>query len=306
MNRSLRAPHRVPPPYNDGMATPPTESGFAQPADTAETTEAAHGRSQTDVVLHGIKNMITAGTLGPGARLPVEKDLAVALGVSRGSLREGVRALSIMGVLETRQGDGTYVTSLDSGLLLAPMEFMVELQTPENRHHLHAVRRVLESEAASRAALSITEDELADAANILARVEPLVNAETVTDHETVMDADIAFHRVIAHASDNSALAALIDALASRTHRARMWLSLQRESQVRTAHAEHVAILRALEGRDPDRARLVMSHHLLAVEDFIHDQPGLDEPGLDEPALDQSALDATDRPGRDQRAADAAQ
>ena len=72
--------------------------------------------------------MITTGRLRPGSRLPVEKDLAVELGVSRGSLREGVRALALMGVLETRQGDGTYVTALDPSSLLAPLSVLVDLQ----------------------------------------------------------------------------------------------------------------------------------------------------------------------------------
>lgn len=69
--------------------------------------------SQTDVVVQGIRSLIVEGKLRPGDRLPVEKDLAGAL-VSRNPLREGVRALSVMGVLETRQGAGTYVTALDS------------------------------------------------------------------------------------------------------------------------------------------------------------------------------------------------
>src|SRR6188768_2244325 len=90
------------------------------------------GGSQTDVVIQRIKAMITSGELAAGARLPVEKDLATELAVSRGSLREGVRALAIMGVLETRQGDGTYVTSLDPDVLLAAMGFMVDLQSPRN------------------------------------------------------------------------------------------------------------------------------------------------------------------------------
>src|ERR1700712_2298136 len=156
--------------------------------------------SQTDVVLQGIKHMITTGALGPGSRLPIEKDLAVSLGVSRGSLREGVRALCIMGVLETRQGDGTYVTSLDSSLLLAPMGFMVDLQAPEHRHDLHTVRRILESEAAARAALYITDEQLAEASAILAGVAPLVVADGDLDHEAIMEADIAFHHVIAQAA----------------------------------------------------------------------------------------------------------
>ena len=64
-------------------------------------------------IIQEIKRLVLDGVLGPGSRLPVEKDLAARLGVSRGSLREGVRALVHLGVLETRQGDGTYVTELD-------------------------------------------------------------------------------------------------------------------------------------------------------------------------------------------------
>jgi GntR family transcriptional repressor for pyruvate dehydrogenase complex len=247
-----------------------TTVATSQPTETAPQ-ESAQGQSQTDVVLQGIKSMITSGDLGPGSRLPIEKDLAISLGVSRGSLREGVRALCIMGVLETRQGDGTYVTSLDSSLLLAPMGFMVDLQTPEHRHDLHSVRRVLEAEAAARAALYITDEQLAAATIVLSDVEPLVQAGEDLDHEAILDADIAFHHIIAQGSNNSALAALIDALANRTSRARLWLGLHNHGQVRNAHGEHLAILAALRARQPDRARLMMDHHLLVVEDSLHDE-----------------------------------
>jgi DNA-binding FadR family transcriptional regulator len=242
---------------------------------TDQPATPASGLSQTDVVLQGIKHMITTGALGPGARLPIEKDLAESLGVSRGSLREGVRALCIMGVLETRQGDGTYVTSLDSSLLLAPMGFMVDLQAPEHRHDLHTVRRILESEAAARAALYITDEQLAEAAEIMANVAPLIVAGDNLDHEAIMEADIAFHHVIAQAANNSALSALIDALANRTQRARLWLGLHNHGQVVASHGEHMSILVALQAHHPDRARLLMGHHLLVVEDYVQDQPPLD-------------------------------
>src|SRR5919197_826131 len=125
------------------------------------------GVSQTDVVVQGIRQMIVNGRLRPGDRLPVEKDLAAALGVSRNPLREGVRALSMMGVLETRQGDGTYVTTLDPYMLLAPIGFFVDLQDRSGTHHLHAVRRILETEAAALAALQIDAAELDAAAEML-------------------------------------------------------------------------------------------------------------------------------------------
>lgn len=244
--------------------------------DDARRIELPEGLSQTDVVVQTIKSMITRGELKAGSRLPIEKDLAATLGVSRGSLREGVRALAIMGVLETRQGDGTYVTSLDSELLLAPMAFMVDLQSPEHRHDLHAVRRVLESEAAARAALHITPDQVAMARAALDGVREAVFASPVTEHEAVMDADVAFHRIVAKASDNQALAALIDALADRTLRARRSIGVHHEEQIRTAFHDHVGILAAVTAGDPDRARLLMSHHLLAIEDFVHEDYALDD------------------------------
>lgn len=241
----------------------------AGPGSAAATTEQPR-ESQTDVVLNGIKHMITTGELTAGARLPVEKDLAARLGVSRGSLREGVRALCIMGVLETRQGDGTYVTSLDSSLLLAPMSFMVDLQGPEHRADVHAVRRILESESAGRAAIRIDEAALAEARSILDGVEPLVGSGD--HHEAFVEADIRFHGVIARSSGNSTLATLIEALASRTARARVWMGLHSEGQIARAHREHLAIWEALRQHDPDRARLQMGYHLLTVEDFVHSHP----------------------------------
>jgi GntR family transcriptional repressor for pyruvate dehydrogenase complex len=244
---------------------------------------AGRGRSQTDVVVDGIKWMITSGELGSGSRLPIEKDLASQLGVSRGSLREGVRALCIMGVLETRQGDGTYVTSLEPSLLLAPVSFMVDLHAESESVHLQAVRRVLETEAAGRAALTIDQETLAEAEAVLAAIEPTIGSAAV-DYEAVMEADIAFHRVIAHASGNPALEALIEALASRTLRARMWRAISEESAVTNTHAEHRAILHALANHDPDSARLRMGTHLLAVQDFLHDHPAAGTDSLaDSPA-----------------------
>ena len=222
--------------------------------------------SQTDVVLQGIKAMITGGYLHAGSRLPIEKDLTEALGVSRGPLREGVRALCIMGVLETRRGVGTFVTSLDSRLLLAPMGFMIDLQTPEDRHDLHVVRRLLESEAAARAALTITPERIAEAAALLEGVRSRVFADEDSDQEAILDADVAFHRLVAQASTSGPLAALVDALTDSTFTAPRATGPRRAAQARRAHELHVGILHALTQRDPDRARLLMSRDLLAMED----------------------------------------
>lgn len=241
------------------------------------TTEST--MSQSDVVVFGIKKLILDGELAPGAQLPIEKDLAVRLGVSRSSLREGVRALSIMGVVETRQGAGTFVTKLDASLLLTPMGFVVDLQHGSVAENLHSVRRVLETEAAGQAALLISKEEVERASAILDRSEQSMNEPNI-DHEAIMEWDIEFHQLIARSSANPILGALIEALASRTIRARLWRAIADDRAELTTLAEHRAILKALADGSPDRARLRMANHLLAVEEFLHDIPPGEELDVD--------------------------
>jgi DNA-binding FadR family transcriptional regulator len=235
--------------------------------------------SRTDDVVNGIKRMILEGELRPGERLPVEKELAETLGVSRGSLREGVRALSILGVLNTRQGDGTYVTGLDVARLLAPMGFVVDLQGEGQVRHVHAIRRLLECEAARLAATGITDEALAEAGALLDEAERILD-KTPEEHERVIEIDIAFHRIIAAHTGNPVLVGMIEALASRTVRDRLWRSLREEGVDQRTHEEHVAILRALRARDPESARVRMANHLLGVEESLRDRPVPTEPGTD--------------------------
>jgi GntR family transcriptional repressor for pyruvate dehydrogenase complex len=230
-------------------------------------------RSQTDVVIRRITGLVASGELAPGTRLPIERDLAAQLGVSRGSLREGVRALVTMGVLETRQGDGSYVTSLDPSLLLGPLAFLAELQSVSGGEELLEVRRVLEAEAASRAAATLTEEELERLAAILDRSDAALAAGAV-DVDTFLEADVEFHRGIAGAHPNAVFRALVDVLGGRTMRARAWRAIEQRGALAETQAEHLAILGALRGRDPERARAAMSAHLLAVVQFLRDHdPG---------------------------------
>lgn len=227
--------------------------------------------SRTDQVVDGIKSMLLDGRLSPGARLPVEKDLAAELGVSRGSLREGLRALATLGIVDSRQGDGTYITSLEPGVLLSPLAFVVDLQGDGDAAAFHGVRRILETEAAGLAARSIDAAALAQAQVYLDEAEQILTADVV-DHDRLLETDIAFHRVVAVASGNPVLSALIDTLASRTARSRLWRGLTQDGAELRTHGEHTAILAALVAGDPDRARLRMATHLLEVEDFVGRSP----------------------------------
>jgi DNA-binding FadR family transcriptional regulator len=227
--------------------------------------------SQTDVVVSEIKRMIVDGDLAPNAQLPIEKELADNLGVSRSSLREGVRALSLLGVLETRQGAGTFVTGLDPSLLLSQLSFVVDLQHAENAVHLHSVRRVLETEAAAEAALLITDAEVETLREVLVEFERALSADPI-DHRQVLELDIRFHSLVAAASRNPILEALIEGFSGRTAGGRLRRAINEDGVESLTLVEHRAIADALEGHSPDRARVRMANHLLFVEDYLRTKP----------------------------------
>src|SRR3954447_10883433 len=137
----------------------------------------------TDEAIERLKGMITSGQLRPGDRLPREADLASTLGLSRNSLREAVRALSLMRILDVRQGDGTYVSSLAADSLLEALNFIVEFHHDDSVLELLEVRRILEPAASARAATRISPESVTELGGILDRanadspVEDLVKAD---------------------------------------------------------------------------------------------------------------------------------
>ena len=114
----------------------------------------------TDEAIEKIKAMIVSGTLRAGDRLPREADLAAELGLSRSSLREAVKALSLVNILDVRRGDGTYVTSLQPPLLLEALSFIVDFHRDGTVLEFLQVRRILEPEATAMAAERITPAEI--------------------------------------------------------------------------------------------------------------------------------------------------
>lgn len=229
--------------------------------------------SQTQTVIRAIEQMIVDGEYGPGDRLPIESSLADRIGVSRGSLREGVRALAARGVLVTRQGSGTTVSSLEPRLLLDPLAFWTGLQEGDSAGHVHQARRAVEVEAAGIAARTIGAAELAELRQILGDAEPAIQAR---DHEQALAADLRFHQTIAAATNNPVLAALIEALSGPTLRTRLWQSVHRAGRLAATHAEHLGILDALESRDPVAARAAMLTHLAQVANHLPHAPEPEE------------------------------
>ncbi|AOS63047.1 FadR/GntR family transcriptional regulator [Actinoalloteichus hymeniacidonis] len=226
--------------------------------------------SLTDTAITKIRGMIVAGELRPGDRLPREADLADRLGLSRNSLREAVRALSLIRVLDVRQGDGTYVTSLEPSVLLEAMGFIVDLHRDDSLLQFFEVRRILEPAAASLAAQSADDAQVADLAALLDDL----GADPSVDQ--LLANDLEFHRRVASVSGNEVLVSLIETVSSRTQRARIWRGLTENGAVQRTIAEHRAILDAIRSRRPDLAAAAMTMHVAGVEQWLRAQAQLDD------------------------------
>ena len=217
----------------------------------------------TDQAIEKIKQMIVSGELQPGARLPREADLAERLGLSRNSLREAVRALTLVRILDTRQGDGTYVTTLEPDILLDAVSFVAELNQDRTVLSVLEVRRELETVAAGLAAQRADDDAIALLRRLLE--DPAAQGDDV---EALVDNDLAFHRAIGEASGNPVLASLLDGLSGTTTRARIWRAITQRGALERTRAEHQAIFNAIAGRRPELARAWAAVHIAGVEEWL--------------------------------------
>lgn len=226
-------------------------------------------RALAEQIAERILDLILEGELQPGQKLPSERELAALLGVSRASLREATKALAMRNIVEIRQGDGTYVTSLEPALLMAPLDFLLTL-SQSNFFHLFEVRKILEGSTAALAAERITDEEVAYLQECVHRA-----ARAADDSEAYLQADLDLHNGIVRAARNPVLARLMESLSALT-----WASRRRTVEVPgvKVHApkDHQAIVDALRARDSERSRRMMLRHLDRI------QRALEHAGWSEP------------------------
>ncbi|WP_331772253.1 FadR family transcriptional regulator (plasmid) [Embleya sp. NBC_00888] len=216
----------------------------------------------TDEAIDRIKEMIVSGELKPGDKLPKEADLATKLGLSRNSLREAVKALSLIQILDVRQGDGTYVTSLEPGLLMGAIAFVVDFHHDKSVLDFLQVRRILEPAATALAAERVDDAGIAEL-RALAQVD-----DPHPTPEQLIDQDLRFHQAIAGFSGNVVLCSLLDSLSSPTMRARVWRGLTQGDSWAQTVLEHQAIVDALESGDAEAARAWSTAHIAGVEQWL--------------------------------------
>jgi GntR family transcriptional repressor for pyruvate dehydrogenase complex len=211
-------------------------------------------RTVTRDAIDQVRTLIAEGALKPQQRLPAERALADQLRVSRPTLREALRALAAMGIVESRAGSGTYVTGLGPEVLTRPLGFMVAANAGSLRE-LFEIRLLLEVGAAEAAAREIDATGLARLDETLADLRG-----AVADPRRFLEADSAFHRIIHEASGNGLIVALGEALSLLTSESRLLTAMQKDL-AREVGDEHEEIIRHLRAHDAAGAATAMRNHL---------------------------------------------
>jgi GntR family transcriptional regulator, transcriptional repressor for pyruvate dehydrogenase complex len=202
--------------------------------------------------------------LKPGDLLPPERELVQMLGVSRGSVRDAIRSLELMGLLEPRQGIGTVVCS-PASVTANPLASAL-LEKRKMIAELLDVRAMIEPPLARRATLHASHDELADMEAILVRQEAKVR-----QGELGIEEDFEFHYSIALASDNCVVLKVVDVLMDLLRETRE-RSLQVGGRQEKSLAGHRRILSAMKGRDAAAAEAAMRRHLQEIEEIVLKKP----------------------------------
>lgn len=208
-------------------------------------------------------SLIKEKHLKPGDKLPPERELAAMMQVSRPSLREALQALALMNIIEVRQGDGTYVTSLEPELLFEPLHFVFSLDD-STIYQLFEARKIIEVALADLAAQRITSEEIAGLEACLAK-----SLRAVEDPEAFLQADLELHKRIVAAARNPIMQRFMDSisqlgLASRSRTTYIPGLLHRSAE------DHCTIVAALKAHDSKVAREAMLAHLNNVEQRLKD------------------------------------
>ena len=218
--------------------------------------------SAVEVAFQGLRAMISTGRLTAGQRFPIESELCAELGVSRGSLREAVRMLAALGVVETRQGSGTYVSALRAADIVGSLTLTVGLLPLDGLLEIYELRRVLEGHAAAQAAARRPDALVAEIDELLGRLE------ATDDPELTAELDHQFHSRYAAAAGNPTLAALLDVFRSRSRSYQIFHSPAAPQIKQVSDEGHRAIADAIAARDSGAAETAACAHVAETERWL--------------------------------------
>jgi GntR family transcriptional repressor for pyruvate dehydrogenase complex len=228
--------------------------------DKFKTIDPEHRGTTSEEVISQLREMIHRGELRPGDRLPPERDLAKMLGVSRPTLRAGIRSLSAVGVLQSRQGAGTFLVKAEGPPALDsnPLRLMASLHgfTPGE---MFEARKSLEMAIAGLAAERATADQLATMSEEIAGMYA-----SLDDPEQFLVHDMRFHQTVAAASGNRILTSLMNMVATILFDVRR-KTVNRARDLKESAAMHREVYRAVRERDAVAASNAMRDHLMLAQ-----------------------------------------
>jgi GntR family transcriptional repressor for pyruvate dehydrogenase complex len=210
------------------------------------------------VIAH-VRELIERGALRPGHRLPSERQLALDVGVSRPSVRAGLRSLAAMGVVQTRHGAGTFITDGPPALVSEALGLLAALHGI-GFDRLFEARRVLEVGTAALSAERASGDQIAAMSDEITGMYA-----SLEDPQGFLLHDVRFHRAVALGANNAVLGALIEMVASLHYEQRRATVERARESLRETADMHRRIYQAIRARDAAAARAAMDDHLRAAQ-----------------------------------------
>ncbi|MEU0068688.1 FCD domain-containing protein [Streptomyces sp. NPDC006332] len=218
--------------------------------------------SAVDKAFHGLRHMIATGRLAAGERIPPEGDLCEELGVSRGSLREAVRMLAALGVIEPRHGSGTYVSQLRPEDVIGSLSLTLELLPLSGLLEVYEIRRVLEAHVAAQAAARCTPEEVG---TLFSLIESM---EATDDPTKASELDHRFHSEIARIGGNPTLASLLSVFRARSRKYQVFTLPEGPELRRKSDEDHHVLATAIAEHDPVAAAGAAQAHVAQTERWL--------------------------------------
>jgi Transcriptional regulators len=213
-------------------------------------------------IVDQIAQLVADGHLKPGDRLPSERELVERFQVSRASIREAISALEMMGLIEVRSGEGTYIREVNIDSAVAPLAWMLFIEK-DIELELYEARKILEVQAAGLAAERAKDDEIMDMFKALESMRL-----DLEKHSLGEEADHHFHYAIARATHNKILFRLMNTISDtmqmtlKSSRSKLYKDTSSPERL---YQEHYSIYEAIMNHDPEKAQKLMYEHLVGVE-----------------------------------------
>jgi len=220
--------------------------------------------SASEVIVQKLIGLIKDSSIKPGEKIPPERELSEMLGVSRPSLREALKSMQMMNIIDIRHGAGTYVKRLEPESVVEHLNICLALDNTLYSE-IYETRLVLECDSARMAASNITDDQLEEIENNIKRAE----AE-IKDPLSFLELDYELHRLISEASANRIMSVFIQSINKMNLALRNRTNKDLHTRQKSL-GDHLLILEALKERNPEKSAKAMGNHLYNVKEAYYSE-----------------------------------